>query len=1029
MPEAPPRLIGRRTRDLLPLIAMFSLFFLVVCAVGVLRPIRNALALDGLADTEFYKVYLVSAVVVFFVPIYNRLAERFPWRWLIPAVAVFFAGNLLLFRALYVEGSTAFGLIFYGWYDLFAAALVTQFFMATQLFFNARAAKRAYPIVIAGGSLGATLGGAITGFFSETLGTPNLLFVAAGLILAFAVCMPLVWNAGERVEVARPKARELGKLSRGELRALLRDPHVRLIASLVLTTVLVKQLIDYQYNTLTEETFVTRDAISAFQGKFLAATQWMPIIVLAALQPALRRFGIAAAVLLLPLAMLVANASLIVFWGVWAGAVAKLAENSFRYSAERAGREILYVPIAEDVKLKAKAYIDVALEKGIGKVASGLLIPFLLLFMDFRWTPLAGIVLCGVWLYLALRARGEYVRVLARSIEGRFASLRGAFASLLDATTMPVLREALVGGDTRRAAFALDLVAQAPARDARALTPELRSLLMHDSAEIRSRALSLLGRAPTDDDESAIREKLTDQDAAVREAAVVALLAAPSDDRAVLEELLASPQAVVRTAVLACLARGEIGPEGIEIARRAYASRLAPVGAADPDARIELALAAGTLGDGDAPALLAPFFEDSDPRVASTALRSAGMLRQPSLYPRLVDGLARPGTREAAREALANLGPGVVPFLGERLMDSAVSPVVRRNLPSVLARIPSQGTVEALVRLFLAPETDQVLDYRTMKALSALRARNPELRFDPELVEAPIARETTAAARYAEARSALPTNGDQITSLLRTALLEAWGERRETTFRALGLLHPQEETYRCYQALSGHGSLARANALEWLENRAGYATFQRLAPVLGQPDSESNGSTPHSSARGGEAEARRGAADARAALDRLTTDDDPWVAMLARRALTPSAPRNDGMDTIDKVFLLQKVDLLRDARSAHLAILASIAEEMDVAAGTRVMTEGEPTDALYIVVKGAVELKGMGGTLLAADGTAFGTWALIDQSPSVVEARARDASRLLRITRDDFQDLVADHPELAIGMLQGLARRMRTIVS
>ena len=135
------------------------------------------------------------------------------------------------------------------------------------------------------------------------------------------------------------------------------------------------------------------------------------------------------------------------------------------------------------------------------------------------------------------------------------------------------------------------------------------------------------------------------------------------------------------------------------------------------------------------------------------------------------------------------------------------------------------------------------------------------------------------------------------------------------------------------------------------------------------------------------------------------------------------------MDTIEKVFLLQKVDLLRDARSAHLAILASIAEEMDVPAGTPVLRQGEPTDALYVVVKGAVELRGMGGTLLAADGAAFGTWALIDQSPSVVEARTRDASRLLRITRDDFNDLVADHPELALGMLQGLARRMRTIVS
>jgi hypothetical protein len=41
----------------------------------------------------------------------------------------------------------------------------------------------------------------------------------------------------------------------------------------------------------------------------------------------------------------------------------------------------------------------------------------------------------------------------------------------------------------------------------------------------------------------------------------------------------------------------------------------------------------------------------------------------------------------------------VVPYLGERLMDPNTNPVVRRNLPSVLARIPSQVTVEALVNV------------------------------------------------------------------------------------------------------------------------------------------------------------------------------------------------------------------------------------------------------------------------------------------------------------------------------------------
>jgi CRP-like cAMP-binding protein len=37
--------------------------------------------------------------------------------------------------------------------------------------------------------------------------------------------------------------------------------------------------------------------------------------------------------------------------------------------------------------------------------------------------------------------------------------------------------------------------------------------------------------------------------------------------------------------------------------------------------------------------------------------------------------------------------------------------------------------------------------------------------------------------------------------------------------------------------------------------------------------------------------------------------------------------------------------------------------------------------------------------------------------------------RLLRVTREDFHDLLADHPELAIGLLRGLAQRMRRVVA
>lgn len=136
------------------------------------------------------------------------------------------------------------------------------------------------------------------------------------------------------------------------------------------------------------------------------------------------------------------------------------------------------------------------------------------------------------------------------------------------------------------------------------------------------------------------------------------------------------------------------------------------------------------------------------------------------------------------------------------------------------------------------------------------------------------------------------------------------------------------------------------------------------------------------------------------------------------------------MDLIEKIFLLQNVDLLEEAESEHLALLASIAEEIRAEKDEVLIRKGEPNESLYVVVRGRVELSGMGGEVVVAeDGRPFGTWALIDRDPSVVDALVAEPTRLLRITRGDFHDLLTDHPELAMDLLQGLARRVRSLVA
>ena len=84
--------------------ALTLLYLLVVCAVGMLHPVRNALVLGALGGSGFYKVYLASALVAFAIVPFNRLAARIPQQRLTPAVATFFAVNLVLFRMFFPGG-------------------------------------------------------------------------------------------------------------------------------------------------------------------------------------------------------------------------------------------------------------------------------------------------------------------------------------------------------------------------------------------------------------------------------------------------------------------------------------------------------------------------------------------------------------------------------------------------------------------------------------------------------------------------------------------------------------------------------------------------------------------------------------------------------------------------------------------------------------------------------------------------------------------------------------------------------------
>jgi CRP-like cAMP-binding protein len=134
------------------------------------------------------------------------------------------------------------------------------------------------------------------------------------------------------------------------------------------------------------------------------------------------------------------------------------------------------------------------------------------------------------------------------------------------------------------------------------------------------------------------------------------------------------------------------------------------------------------------------------------------------------------------------------------------------------------------------------------------------------------------------------------------------------------------------------------------------------------------------------------------------------------------------LSVVERVIILQSVDVFSEVPSEQLAHVAAIAGEVSFAADETIFREHDPPDAMYVVLEGQVRLsRGRQVVTVAGVDEAFGTWALFDSEPRVVDAVSVGNSRLLRLSRDDFLDLLADSVAITEGVLKGIVMRLRGV--
>ena len=132
------------------------------------------------------------------------------------------------------------------------------------------------------------------------------------------------------------------------------------------------------------------------------------------------------------------------------------------------------------------------------------------------------------------------------------------------------------------------------------------------------------------------------------------------------------------------------------------------------------------------------------------------------------------------------------------------------------------------------------------------------------------------------------------------------------------------------------------------------------------------------------------------------------------------------LTTVEKVLALKSVELFERISSEDLAGISLITDIAVFETGETVFEEGQLGDSLYILLDGKVRVH-RGDRFIAeiGPGECFGEMAILDSSPRSASITCLMESTCLRIGREDFSDILAEKPEISLGVIRVLTRRLR----
>ncbi len=413
-------------REELPLsLLMFLYFFLVITSFWILKPIKTALFIEYFDQSGFdlFSWHLLAAqaellakvlnmvVALVAVVVFSWLSKRLRRQQMTYVFCAFFVVCFFLY-SFAVDTPDDFTVwSFYLLSDLWSTLMVVTFFAFLNDSVTPERAKRLYGLIVLGGVLGGAFGSTFVRVWVGQLNRSSWLWIC--LILT-AIIAAVAMAAGNLVRKDPPPEpakqeppQETKNVALEGAKLVFRSKYLLAIVAIVGLYEITSQVLDFQFKA-TVAHYLDGPAIGQHFATIYAISNWVALLVQLCLTSfIMTRFGLRTALLILPVAIALGSAGFLAVPILWAGSLLNTADSGFAYSVNQSAKEALYVPRTRDEKYKAKAFIDMFVQRFAKVLAIGVSLVATTYFAAFsttRWLSLFTLVIVILWVFAALYA-------------------------------------------------------------------------------------------------------------------------------------------------------------------------------------------------------------------------------------------------------------------------------------------------------------------------------------------------------------------------------------------------------------------------------------------------------------------------------------------------------------------------------------------------------------------------------------------------------------------------------------------------